>query len=518
MINLGTPRGRVVVVLLAMLASCAGEATALGNDVARPGRVIYNLDCTQLFVGSFGPVVPETIDKFVDEHAATGISDLFINVNAKRTNYRSDVWEAYWDGYDPDFDDDQPFFDGLDPKRRFETGLFKAMYGLHQQRCDYPKRMISAARRNKLKAWISLRMNDDHNPHLADHPAHSTLWRSHPEWRLKYGLDYEQPEVREHYLKLVWEVCNRYDLDGLELDFVRFWLYFRPGREHNGVKLMTAFIEEAREATGTAANRLGHPVELSVRVPTTPWIARRHGLDAISWAKAGLVDLIVVSPFWPSLDSDVPIETWKGQLIGTNVPIAVALESGMHSGNANRTATHEEMRGVTLSGLARGADAVYFFNLFTGPYHRWQRDDHDQLLKDAGSWTALCTATRRHALTITRPWAEGEPGKDRALPHTGSNATFRIHSGPKPLRGQHARIELVVTDYDPPLDVRLNNITCPWAGIVEPEHVKASGWQEPAARRHTYDVPVDAIADGYNLIQISAEQDVTITWVEISVQ
>ena len=45
----------------------------------------------------------------------------------------------------------------------------------------------------------------------------------------------EQPEVREHYIKLVREVCTRYDMDGLELDFVRFWLYFRPGREHAGV-------------------------------------------------------------------------------------------------------------------------------------------------------------------------------------------------------------------------------------------------------------------------------------------
>ncbi|MFV1969049.1 MAG: hypothetical protein ACC628_26815, partial [Pirellulaceae bacterium] len=54
-------------------------------------RVIYNLDCTEFFVGSFGPVVPETIDKFVDDHAAAGITDLFINVNAQRTNYRSDV-------------------------------------------------------------------------------------------------------------------------------------------------------------------------------------------------------------------------------------------------------------------------------------------------------------------------------------------------------------------------------------------------------------------------------------------
>ncbi len=305
--------------------------------------------------------------------------------------------------------DDQPFFAGLDPNRRFEAQLCKNVLALHEQGCDYPKRMIDAARRNHLKAWISLRMNNGHNPHLPDHPGHSTIWKSHPEWRLSHGLDYEQPEVREHYMKLVREVCTRYDLDGLELDYLRFWLYFREGRQHEGGKLMTDFVKQARAATQGASKRLGHPVKLAVRVPTTPWIAHMHGLDAVTWAKAGLVDLIVASPFWPSVDSDVPIETWKGLLIGTNVPVALSLESGIHPGTVNRTVTHEEMRGILASAWHRGADAVYFFNLFTGPYQRWPREDHDRLLRDAGSYAALARVEEGQ-LTVLRwrlampPW------------------------------------------------------------------------------------------------------------------
>ena len=490
----------------------------MDRESAPRGRVIYNLDCSQFFIGTFGPIVPETIDKFVDTHAALGITDLFINVNAQRTNYRSDVWESYWDGFDPDGGDDQPFFAGLDPKRRFETRFFRNVLALHQQGCDYPKRMLDRARRNKLKAWISLRMNDGHNPHLPDHPGHSTLWKSHPQWRLAYGLDYEQPEVREHYLKLVREVCARYDLDGLELDFLRFWLYFRSGREHRGVKLMTAFVKEAREATEGAAKRLGHPVELAVRVPTTPWIARRHGLDAVSWARAGLVDLVIASPFWPSIDSDVPIETWRGLLIGTNVPVALGLESGMHPGTENRPVTHDELRGVIVSGWHRGAEVIYFFNLFTGPYERWPREDHDQLLRDAGFPAALCAGPRRHPLTVTRPWAAGEPGRDRALPYTGVHGVFRVHIGPKPLPRQSARVELVAPGHDQPLTVSLNGIPCPWSALAEPEHVKASGWKAPQPKRHVYDVPSGALSEGYNLIEVRAKRKVELTWMEISVR
>ena len=97
----------MVVAIVACLLGAAAETDA-GDDPR--GRVIYNLDCTEYFMGTFGPIVPETIDEWVDAHAAAGITDLLVNVNAQRANYRSDVWEAHWDGYDPSKGVDQPFF------------------------------------------------------------------------------------------------------------------------------------------------------------------------------------------------------------------------------------------------------------------------------------------------------------------------------------------------------------------------------------------------------------------------
>lgn len=508
------------VVIDAALSQEGAQAAETKADNEQRRRVFYNLDCSEFFVGTFGPIVPETIDNFVDSHAAVGITDLLINVNAQRTNYRSDVWESFWDGYDPNAGDDQPFFAGLDQQRIFEVQLFKNHLGLEEQGCDYPKRMIDRARHNQVKAWISLRMNDGHNQHLKDHPAHSTFWKSHPQWHLKYGLDYEQPEVRQHYMRLVREVCARYDMDGLELDFLRFWLYFRPGREHAGIPLISDFVAEARKLTQQAAERLGHPVELAVRVPTRPWVARRHGLDAEAWGKAGWVDLIVATPWFPSIDGDAPLETWKGLLLGTNVEVALSLDTGINSGASGRQPmTHEEMRGVLLSSLHRGADAVYFFNMFASPYQSWPREDHDQLLRDAGSYTALQSGPRRHPLTLISPWAIGEPGNDRELPYTGTHGTFRVPIGPKPTKQQRAQIELVVPGNDHPLEVRLNGTLCAWSGLATPEHITASRTsRDDTERRHVYEVPANALSGGYNLIEVKAEHEIKITWVEISVQ
>ena len=505
---------------LGLLCGCRSPGLSGKVQAPRGPGVIYNLDCSQFFVGTFGPVAPETIDKFVADHAALGVTDLFINVNAQRTNYRSDVWEAYWDGYDPTAPDEQPFFAGLDPKRRFEAGLFKSFLSLHEQGCSYPQRMIAQSRRHGVKPWISLRMNDGHNGGLPEHPGHNTFWKEHPEWRLPYGLDYEQPEVREYYLKLIREVCGRFDLDGLELDFLRFWLYFRPGREHEGAKLMMDFMEQARAATREAAKRLQHPVRLAVRVPGTPWIARRHGLDAIAWADAGLVDLIVAASFWFSSDSDIPVETWKGLLIGKDVRVGVGLEDAANSGaSGRRTMTHEEMRGILVSGLHRGADSVYFFNLFTGPLQYWPRPDYDGLLTDAGSYDVLSASPRRHVLTITAPWAAGQAGTAKRLPYTGTHGVFRLHIGPKPEPNRTTRIELKLDAAGVADTVTLNGIECPGAGQIDPDHVKAAGSAPPEkGRRHVYDVPAEALSDGYNLIEVKAGQSITVTWVEIFVQ
>ena len=518
----------VTAALAALLLLSAADTARAGASVkgGPPMRLIYNMEEAEFFAGTFGPPTPENIDHFVDVRAALGITDLFICVNDQRTNYRSDVWESYWDGYDPKAGDDQPFWGGVAPTdSRSRAYILNAM-ALSEQGCDYGKRMIDRARQDHVSPWISLRMNDDHDPNAPDRPGHSTFWRSHPEWHLPYGLDYEQPQVREHYMKLVREVCARYDMDGLELDFLRFWLYFRPGREHEGGKLMEAFVEQARTATDGAARRLGHPVKLAVRVPTTPWIARRHGLDAVAWAKAGLVDMIIPSPFWPSVDGDIPIETWKGMLIGTNVEVALGMEAAIFSGAGGHRCPmmHEEMRGVMVSGLHRGAEAIYLFN---APWF-----DDFSFPKDQASYTAFFALPRRHALTVTRPWAAGEPGQQgqdviqagvyassrRYLPYTGTHGVFRLYIGPKSLAEQKARVELVVPDHDEPLEVRVNGIPCPWSTLADPEYYKAAGWKQPEPKRHIYDVPPDALSDGYNLIEVNAEQDVTINWVEISVR
>ena len=70
---------------IVLAVACFGTI-GMAADPGPPARVFYNLDCSEFFVGTFGPPNPTTIELFVDAHAAAGVTDLLINVNAQRTN------------------------------------------------------------------------------------------------------------------------------------------------------------------------------------------------------------------------------------------------------------------------------------------------------------------------------------------------------------------------------------------------------------------------------------------------
>jgi hypothetical protein len=487
--------------LLALCAMAAGLAGAA--DQKRP--LIFNLDASEFFVETFGPVEPKTIDKYLATFKGTAVTDFFVCVNMQRANYRSKVWEADWDGYDPKGGDDQPFFAGIARSRGFEREWYRNNYRWSLTGVDYPERMLSAARANGMRGWISIRMNDAHYPDLPLHPYHSTFWREHPEWKLaNASLDYFQPEVRKHYVALIKEVCERYDMHGLELDFMRHGQYFRPENAYDGIALMTELVQEARRVTKAAALKRGYPVKLAVRVPSRPWIAAQRGLDAVEWSRRGLVDLIVASPWWASSQSDVPVEAWRGLVRGLGVEVAVALEDGISSGaSKRRTQNVEEARGLTLAMLHRGADSGYLFNWFTGPLHEWKQDVYHQFLTHAGSIEALRALPRRHPVTLVDPWAEGEPGTPRPLAQQGGALNLRIPTGPLPRSGDRVLVALGIQSGTPPVRVRVNSKPCQSTGND--------------ADLQLYSVPAGAMREGYNLLQVDLPDSTALNWAEIRV-
>jgi hypothetical protein len=105
----------------------------------------------------------------------------------------------------------------------------------------------------------------------------------------KLLYDYSKAEVRSHYLAILREACRRYDLDGVELDWLRYPKFFRDGEVNAAV--LTEFVREAREILDETAKRHGHPLRLVTRVPATTTTAAARALDTRAPRSGGLTGL-----------------------------------------------------------------------------------------------------------------------------------------------------------------------------------------------------------------------------------
>lgn len=363
----------------------------------------------------------EKVESWVDQYADTQVKMLIINPNCMRTSYESGVWEPIWKGYDPDAEDDQPFFAGIKDYPEEIKGFRKwvhTAWQLNEAGIDLYAHWISRCRSKGISPWISMRMNDVHCVDNEQHPIHSTFWRENTHLRrvnhmfmgwIDRAFDYGRQEVREYHMKLIRELADRYDFDGLELDWMRFGWHFAPGNEEDGTSILNEFTADVRRLLDVEEKKRGHKINLSARVPSNPQTARALGMDAVSWARQGLIDMLIVTPFFNTIDTDMPIELWKQLLEGTGVTLAAGFEillcpypgySVQSKGSiiAQHTNSLETTRGAAASALDRGADCIYLFNYMDMETAMDDLHNYPALLREVGSLETISEKTR-HMLT-----------------------------------------------------------------------------------------------------------------------
>lgn len=495
------------------------------------GYIILNEDNSHYFFSRGDQDVSSLeLEALIDQYAASQVRELVLNVNCMRTSYDSHVWDPIWQGYDPASGDNQSIFASMsDGERKWGKNYVQLAWRLHQAGIDPYQKWISRCRAVGISPWISLRMNDVHNVDHIDNYLHSTLWRERPDLhRVRYkfdrwtdrAFDYGQPEVRAQMLKLIGEVAERYDLDGLELDWMRFGFHFRPGYEDEGAAIVTEFTAEVRRLLDEQGARRGKRIALSARVPSRPEAARALGMDAAEWARLGLIDKLIVTPFWETIDTDIPLEIWQQLLRGTGVKLAAGLElliraypeSPLRQKNTLQTA-----RGAAMSYLSRGADYVYLFNYMDSLAALDQISDYPQLLRELGSLETLRGKARRHVVTYADTWA---PGQDRGtlLPLRCSAehyASVRVHIGERPI-GCNAVVALGFEQ----TEVAATEVLCEvW---VNGERCENIGERELAAPGpdgpvHIYAIPAVALKDGNHVVDIKSDREATLIWAEIMI-
>ncbi len=460
----------------------------------------------------------ENLKAFVDQYAGGTVTHLFLNANAMRASFRSKTRDAIWDpvnGKEPT--DRWP----QNQKKLFEMGL------------DPYTIWIARCREKGVTPWISMRMNDVHSVDENDNFMHSTFWRQHPEcWRVPNGspspwvnraMNYARPEVREHHMAFVRELLERYDADGLELDWMRFGYHLAPGREREEHGFLDQFVEEARSLVKQWSVKRGHEIQLAVRVPAHPDAATGLGMDAITWAKNGWVDLIIPCPFWTSSDFDIPVELWRERLgdVAQRVAIAPGVEynSRPWSGGAPVANDLAALRGFAASAWYRGAENLYLFNWMDSETRPVTETDYTRLVRDGLTRATVFSSPRRHLVCFRDTVPAGFPDGAQLPADARAGKAIRVPIGAKPTSGTiTAIVGLAGRDgvAGATFEATLNGTAM--TAIADVADRQSLGGNP--ARAICISFPLDAAKDGDNELcvkQSDAGGDQQIVWVEICI-
>jgi hypothetical protein len=243
---------------------------------------------------------------------------------------------------------------------------------------------LATARRMGKRFVVSFRMNDSHYVYLERFPMHNNFWRAHPEFRLGPSngksqslsestavLNYLRPEVRGFYFAVLEELCTKYDVDGVELDFQRAPRFFRDREMEQGRVVMTEHVGRIRAMLDRIGRQRGRALELCVRVLPTMAENLGAGMDVMAWEAAGWLDGLVVSSGYIHT-ADTGIEEFaspsrKARVYGELNYVHFQASGTGHDANDRRYLTPETYRAATLSYLERGAAGVSFFNTYCVP-------------------------------------------------------------------------------------------------------------------------------------------------------
>ncbi len=499
-----------------------------------PGLMLNEDDSHFYACRTADKLTPEGVHELVDHYATPQMREMVFNVNAMRANFPSKVWTTVWEGFDPKLGLDQPRMMKLPEEWR--ENAHKAYTRLMD--LDLPKHWIQRVREHGKTPWLSIRMNDVHEVQDIEYFSHSTFWREHPEyWRVPdkerfldwtdRSLDFQHQAVREYTMKLIEEVLERYDFDGLELDWMRFPMHFKPGFEEQGRQTLIEFHREIRALANRYAQQRGHAIQIGVRVPSRPDVARNIGLDAVAWAREGLVDLVAITPFWATIEFDMPVELWRDLLAGTNVTLAAGLEICLrptpHIPEAYTKElvlnTAETAYGAAAALLHRGADRIYLFNYMDSGTTVKDPEDYRAILNGAGQLDTLQSRPRRHVVTYPDVHAPGQP-ETHALPARCFQrwpARFRIPIGPAPKKGTAGVFVGLGEKGNQNLDelsVRVNGVLCSRSEREIPSPI------HPVARKVAgFDIPDGVLHDNHNYVEVNttSPEEYEICWMEIMI-
>ena len=331
---------------------------------------------------------------------------------------------------------------------------------LHKQGKDPFGLFLAALRQAGKETFITYRMNDVHGADDPNHLGTAEFKKQHPDfivdpaaaadgldgW-MPYCLDYSRPEVRNYILSTIRELVDLYEIDGFQLDWMRFPRHLSGNPDEVWKKRDD--LTEFTASVGEILRQKDPQIQLSARVPTSPAGCRHVGIDLEAWCREELVDFVVAAPFLTT-DFHMPIQELRQHMGDRPVPVYADIEFG-HSSQIH---CPESLRAAALGLFAAGADGLYIFNFpcwteYIGapPYHWLENLDTPE--RASGSPLLFSVSHQ-----LDRIPAVDLPGQLPAILPIGGGLEIHLHI---PETALPARRLLILVDSGSDFTLKINN-------------------------------------------------------------
>ena len=380
-------------------------AAALPSRITSPRkrRLLFNWDGSMIHCWgrttlphSKGPLTRDQFTSLVFTPIEDSAVDtvLFSFGSGNVAEYQSRVLEWPGEADNFQFPEERTWHAGIpvDPKDQYRNPKSLAEAGHNP-----PAVVVEECHRRGLEAFVSLRMNDCHDALRGrgqlPNPELPTFKRLNPDWlsnlRWWTALNFEKSQVRDLKLRVIEEFFDRWDFDGIELDWLRHTLNFPRGTERENAKHLNSFMRSVRRSLRERGRRRGRPIELGVRVPERLEWCLEGGYDVPTWISEDLVDFLILGQGLTELPE---LKEFRQLMTHANLPIYPCLYM---YGNGYRVSPDAVIRGSAANLWRDGADGLYTFNWFT--HGSWRKP----LLDEIADPTTLPKKTK-HYTTVHR--------------------------------------------------------------------------------------------------------------------
>ena len=371
-------------------------------------NVIYNWDAD---LHSWDEV-PQSMEAFLDKvyrpMEDTQVGAHFWCLGEHPARWKSDVVEMVGERYGRRYENAMQYRLAENILQMFERGE------------DPYEALIARGRELGLAVYGSIRMNDNHlmTPRIEDlatlHHSELTQMRvDHPEWLLGeqtsewFGTswNFAVPEVREHRLARTVEICERYDWDGVELDWQRHPFYLPDDHEYRLRYVLTDLQRALRNMANRLAEKRGRPFYVAARVAPNLEMCRRIGYDVATWVEEVLVDILIPAGA-ADTDPSINLSEFLDLCKGTDVVVYPGFDGHLPDPavGLEERVTKDKMRTRAIAGgfHEKGAHGIYLYNWYAN------HDSRRELMTEIGSPDTLRGKDRTYAATYRFVRNEGD--------------------------------------------------------------------------------------------------------------